>query len=96
MKLEKFAELCKSKWDDGRGDMQELHLREESYSELLTDMLINRTRPVSLLNISAVLNPITRSEVRIKVTAAPKDFTVTYFRGGRKERADVDDIQDSR
>ena len=95
MDLRKFNELCQAKWDDGRGDVQELYLREESFDELFKDILVNRTRPVSLLNIRALLNPATRSEVVIKTTTA-NDFTVTYFRGGRKERTDIDDISDSR
>lgn len=91
MKLSRFDELCKARWDDARGDVQELHLREESFDELWKDILISRTRPVSILNASAVLNPITRSEVRVRITKGPNDFTVTYFRGGRKETNDVSD-----
>jgi len=93
MKLEKFNEICQKKWDDGRGDVQELHLREESFDELWTDILISRTRPVSILNASALLNPVTRSEVRIRITKASKDFILTHYKAGRKERADVDGLQ---
>lgn len=91
MKLDKFHELCVQKWDDGKGDVQELHLREDSFDELWKDILLNRTRPVSLMSMSVVLNPQTRSEVRLRITKGPHDFVVTYFRGGRKETDDVPD-----
>jgi hypothetical protein len=95
MKLNKFNDICQAKWDDGRGDVQELHLRENSFDELWKDILVDRTRPVSILNASAVLNHITRSEVRIRITKAPKDFVVVYYKAGWKEKADIDDVQDS-
>ena len=94
MKLEKFHELCKSKWDDGRGDVRELHLREDSRDELWQDILVNRDRPVSVLNIFALLNPVTRSEVTIKTTNGLKDFVLVYYKAGWKEKADIDDISD--
>lgn len=92
MKIEKFQKICQNKWDDGRGDVQELHLREESFDELWKDILISRTRPVSILNASAVLNPATRSEVRIRITKADKDFVIVHYRAGRKERVDFDGL----
>lgn len=91
MKLDKFHEVCMQKWEDHRGDVQELHLREDSFDELWKDILTSGTRPVSILNASAVLNPQSRSEVRIRITKGPHDFVVTYFRGGRKETNDIPD-----
>jgi hypothetical protein len=96
VKLAKFSEICQQKWDDGRGDVQELHLREESFDELWTDILISRTRPVSLLNASALLNPVTRSEVRVRITKSSKDFILTYYKAGWKEKADIDGLPDFR
>lgn len=93
MKLEKFDQLCKNKWDDGRGDVQELHLREESFDELWKDILISRTRPVSILNATALLNPVTRSEVKLRITKAEKDFAMVHYRAGRKERVDPNGLR---
>lgn len=96
MKLDEFHDICAGKWENGRGDVQELHLREESFDELWRDILINRTRPVSLVNASALLNPLTRSEVRIRVTDAGKDFVIVHYRAGRREKADADGLHSSR
>lgn len=93
MKLDKFHEICQEKWDNGRGDVQEIHLREESFDELWKDILVNRTRPVSILNATALLNPVTRSEVKIRITKADRDFAMVHYRAGRKERADADGLQ---
>lgn len=91
MKLEKFHEICVSKWNDGRGDVQELWLREDSFDEFWKDTLISRSRPVSLVSMTVLLNPLTRSEVRVRITKGPHDFVVAYFRGGRKETDDIPD-----
>lgn len=92
MKLNKFNELCQKKWE-GHGDVQELHLREESYDELWCDILVDGARPVSILNPTAVLNPVTRSEVRIRITKADKDFILVHQRGKRHPvRDDVDGL----
>lgn len=88
MKLDKFYDVCRERWDDAHGDVQELHLTEDSYDELWKDILVNRTRPVSLLNVSAILNPLTRSEVRIRITKS-SDFVMVYYKAGRKEKVNV-------
>lgn len=93
MKLSKFHEMCQGRWDDGRGDVQELYLRENSFDELWQDILLSRTRPVSILNASALLNPVTRSEVRVRITKADRDFVMVHYKAGRKEKADFNGLQ---
>lgn len=95
MKLDKFHEICEQIWEDHRGDVQELHLREDSFDELWKDILLSRTRPMSILNASVVLHPITRSEVRIRITKGMKDFVVAYYKAGMKKRVDLDELQRS-
>lgn len=93
MELSKFTKLCHEKWDTGRGDVQELYLREESYDELWLDILINRTGPVSILNASSLVNPATRSEVKVRVIDADKDLAVVHYKAGRKEQVHPDGLQ---
>jgi hypothetical protein len=88
VKLDQFHDVCQQRWEDAHGDVQELYLTEDSYDELWEDILVNRTRPVSLLNVSAILNSATRSEVRIRITKSA-DFVMVYYAAGRKEKVNV-------
>jgi hypothetical protein len=93
VKLSKFHEICQQKWDNGRGDVQELYLRESSFDELWKDILVNRTRPVSILNASALLNPVTRSEVKIHTYGDLKDMVTVHYGGWKKsEKVDADGL----
>lgn len=51
MKLTEYRELCEREWGEARGDVTGLHLTDESYEELLRDVLMDggRTHPVPLI-----------------------------------------------
>ena len=80
MKLDQFMALCEREWtQEFRGDVQALHLTADSHRELNTDVLVKGYSPGHLLYIdreelpairagaaiSIIVNPITRSEVKI-------------------------------
>ena len=80
MKLDQFKALCDREWaQEFRGDVQGLSLTAGSHRELATDVLVEGYSPGHLLyidpaelsairagaSISTIVNPITRSVVKI-------------------------------
>ena len=79
MKLAEFKALCEREWGEARGDVIGLHLTADSRRELATDVLVEGYSPGHLLyidreevaairagaSISTIVNPITRSVVKI-------------------------------
>ncbi len=66
MKLAEFSALCEREWGEARGDVIGLLLTDESLSEFETDLLIHPDdRCRSLLNPFDLVNPITRSVVKV-------------------------------
>lgn len=96
MKLAKFYDICKKKWDNGRGDVIEVHLTEESYGEFYKDLLIDRSDGLTAIIVHPswnILNPVTRSEVKFRV-AKEHEFILTYYAGHCSEsKDDVDGLQ---
>jgi hypothetical protein len=95
MKLSKFTELCESKWADGRGDVQTLYLRENSFSELYEDIITNRAGPVSIVHPHwDLVNPATKSVVSVKTFDEDRDVAVVHYGGWKQsEKVDVDGLQ---
>lgn len=94
MRLEQFKALCAREWaQEFRGDVQALNLTGDSHRELATDVLIEGYTPGPLLcidqaelpairagaSISTIVNPITRSVVRI-TGGADSDTAEVYSR----------------
>ncbi len=101
MKLDEFKALCDREWaQEFRGDITVLNLTDESHRELSTDVLVEGYSPGHLLfvdkdelpairagaPISTIVNPITRSVIKIvggadsdtaEVYAVPESRTVT-------------------
>jgi hypothetical protein len=97
MKLEKFNEVCKRKWDNGRGVVAELWLTEESFDELYADILIHRAGPVTIVHPHwSLLNPATKDEVKVRTYEGGRDLVLTHYRGRRSEKRDADELPCSR
>ena len=93
MKLDQFKALCDREWNQegARGDITVLNLTSESQRELSTDVLVNGYSPGHLLfidsadvpairagaSISTIVNPITRSVIKI-VGGANSDTAEVY------------------
>jgi hypothetical protein len=66
VKLAEFSALCEREWGEARGDVVGLLLTDESLSEFETDLLIHPDDQCrSLLNPFDLVNPITRSVVKV-------------------------------
>ena len=79
MKLTEFNTLCDREWGEARGDVIGLRLTDESLSEFETDLLIHPDdRCRSLLNPFELVNPVTRSVV--KVTGGASVDAVEVYR----------------
>ena len=88
MKLAEFHALCEREWGEARGDVTGLHLTDESLGEFETDLLIHPDdRCRTLLNPVDVVNPITRSVVKV-AGGASVDSAEVYRRYGNPHPAD--------
>jgi hypothetical protein len=94
LKLSKFNELCNTKWANGRGDVTGLHLTENSFDELYEDILKNRAGPVSIVHPHwNLINPVTRSEVQVRVIETDRDTVVVRYGGWKQsEKVTVDGL----
>ena len=91
MKLAKFKELCARYWADGKGDLSALYLSEESFSELYEDILLNRADRISIVHPHwHIVNPITRTEVRMQTWDEPKDQALIHYMGRRSLKVNVE------
>jgi hypothetical protein len=61
MKLTEFNDLCLREWGEARGEVTSLSLTDESYEELAAD---------TTKALAAVVNPLTRAEVKVTAGAA--------------------------
>ncbi len=93
MKLDQFKALCDREWNQegARGDIMVLNLTSESHRELSTDVLVKRYSPGHLIyvdreelpairagaSISTIVNPITRSVIKI-IGGADSDTAEVY------------------
>ena len=90
MKLAEFNALCDREWEKkdrgGRGDVVLLYLTEASRDELAADVIMNPQQVGHILHIKAdkasdlppiaeVVNPVTRSVVKIRTKPAGKQET---------------------
>lgn len=92
MKLSEFNDLCDREWANGRSDVVALRLTDESYKELAEDALIRGAAgaPV-LLPLGEMLNPVTRSVVKVTGGASANLIEVARtFAGATEIRADQD------
>jgi hypothetical protein len=61
VKLAEFNDLCLREWGEARGEVVSLSLTDESYEELAAD---------TSKGVAAVVNPLTRTDVKITAGAA--------------------------
>ena len=88
MKLAEFSALCEREWGEARGDVIVLYLTDESLSEFKTDLLIHPDDQCrTLLNPSDLVNPITRSVVKV-AGGASVDSAEVYRHYGNPHPAD--------
>ena len=87
MKLSEFRGLCDREWGEARGDVTRLRLTDESYAELAEDALISGAGGESmLLPLGELLNPVTRSVVKVTAGASTDlaEVVRNYAGGGRR------------
>ena len=77
MKLAEFCELCEREWGEARGDVIGLALTDESYAELTRD----RSVLSPILLPPPLLNPVTRSPVKVTKGASVDSAEVTRHYG---------------
>ncbi len=91
MKLADFHDLCQREWEQHRGDILELRLTDESREELTVDVLLDGAQSQMILYItkedietirggaiSCVVNPITRTAVKL-ASGAPWDSATVHI-----------------
>jgi len=61
VKLAEFNDLCLREWGEARGEVISLSLTDESYEELAAD---------TAKGTAALVNPLTRTEVKVAAGAA--------------------------
>jgi hypothetical protein len=83
--LDQFSALCDREWANGRGDVVGLRLTDGSYGELAREVLAGS------LPLDAIVNPVTRSAVKVASGASADLAEVTrYYARATEARADQD------
>jgi hypothetical protein len=93
VKLQEFNDLCREEWKNGHGEVINLWLTEESYRELSNEAMTAGFQKQMALHvredyadvsrvrgdpaISAVINPVTKAPVRMKL-ARDRDAADVY------------------
>jgi hypothetical protein len=79
VKVTQFNELCESQWANGRGEVTELNLREDSFDELYKEIFVDRVTSVSVVYPHwDLVNPMTRGLVKVKTVKDADSATVYY------------------
>lgn len=98
MKLWEFDQLCRTEWDNGRGEVCSLWLLEKSIRELQDDILsfgagMGKALPLRVADIPRlrqgdrpmyVVHPLTRGEIRLRI-ARDMDVADIKFPDGHFE-----------
>jgi hypothetical protein len=77
VKLAEFDALCVREWDEARGDVTGLNLTDDSRQELVSDLLATGAHDSAAM--SAILNPVTRTAVKITGGASTDSAEVRRY-----------------
>ena len=98
MKLDEFKALCDREWSrESRGDVQALNLTADSHRELCTDVLVKGYERGPLLHIDREELPVVRAGASISTIVNPVTRSVVKITGGADtDTAEVYSVPESR